>query len=50
MHTINIVFSSFAIVSMYPDILGKNGYILCKSFGQKRETLPGSIVLRVEPK
>ena len=51
-HTINIVFSSFAIVSMYPVSSGFKEWIhlfVQDSFGQKRETLPGAIVIRVEP-
>ena len=51
MHTINIVFSSFAIVSMYPVSSGFEEWIHLfaqDSFGQKRETLPGVIVIRVE--
>ena len=52
MHTINIVFSSFAIVSMYPVSSGFEKWIhlfVQNSFGHKRETLPGAIVIRVEP-
>ena len=49
MHTINIV---FAIVSMYLVYSRFEEWIhlfVQDSFGQKRETLPGAIVTRVEP-
>ena len=52
MHTINIVFLVFAIASMYPVFSGFEEWIhlfVQDSFGQKRETLPGAIVIRVEP-
>ena len=50
MHTINMVFSSFC--SMCPLSSGFEEWIhlyVQDSFGQKRETLPGAIVIRVEP-
>ena len=49
MHTINIVLS---IVAMYPVSSGFEEWIhlfVQDSFGQKRETFPGEIVIRVEP-
>ena len=49
MHTINIV---FAIVSMYSVFSGFEEWIhlfVQDSFGQMTETLPGAIVIRVEP-
>ena len=53
MHTINIVFSkAFAIVSMYSVSSGFEEWIhlfVQDSFGQKRGTLSGTIVIRVEP-
>ena len=52
MHTINIVCPVFAIVAMYPVSSGFEEWIhlfVQDSFGQKRETLPGAIVIRVEP-
>ena len=52
MHTINIFFQVFAIVSIYPVSSGFEEWIhlfVQDSFGQKRETLPGAIVIRVEP-
>ena len=52
MHTINIVFQVFAIVSMYPVSSGFEEWIhlfVQDSFGQKRETLPAAIVICVEP-
>ena len=52
MHTINIVFSSFAIVSMYPVSSGCEEWIhlfVQELLGQKRATLPGTIVICVEP-
>ena len=49
MHTINIVFSEvFAIVSMYPVSSRFEEWIhlfVQDLFGQKRETLPGTIVI-----
>ena len=51
MHTINIVFSSF-LPSIYPLFSRFEEWIhlfVQDSFGQKRETLPGAIVIRVEP-
>ena len=52
MHTINIVFLVFAIVSMYPVFSGFEEWIhlfVQDSFGRMTETLPGSIVIRDEP-
>ena len=49
MPTINIVFFSFCR-SMYPVFSGFEEWIhlfVQDSFGQKRETLPGAIVIRV---
>ena len=53
MHTINIVFSSFCH-SVYVSSIssGFEEWIhlyVQDSFGQKRETLPGAIVISVEP-
>ena len=52
MHTANIAFQVFATVSMYPVSSGFEEWIhifVQDSFGQKRETLPGAIVISVEP-
>ena len=52
MHTINIVFSSFCHIIIYPVSSGFEEWIhlfVQDSFGQKREILPGAIVIRVEP-
>ena len=51
MHTINIVYQFFAIVSIYPVSSGFEEWVhlfVQYSFGQKRETLLGAIVIRVE--
>ena len=44
-------FQVVALVSMYPVSSGfENGYIfLCKIHSARKETLPGAIVIRVEP-
>ena len=51
-HTISkVFFLVFAIVSMYPVFSGFEKWIhlfVQDSFGQKRETLQGGIVIRVE--
>ena len=50
MHTINIVFS--VTVSMYSVSSGFEEWVhlfVQDSFGQKRETLPGTIVISVVP-
>ena len=52
MHKINIFFQVFARVSMYPVASGFEEWIhpfVQDSFSQNRETLPGAIVIRVEP-
>ena len=51
-HNQHSFFQAVALVSMYPVSSGfENGYIFFvqDSFSQKRETLPGAIVIRVEP-
>ena len=52
MHTINIFFQVFAVVSMYPVSSGFEEWIhlfVQDSFSQNRETLLGAIVIHVEP-
>ena len=51
-HNYHLFFQVFAIVSMYPVSSGFEEWIhlfVQDSFSQKRETLPGTIVIRVDP-
>ena len=49
MHTINIVFSSFCYSIVFSRFEEWIHLFVQDSLGQKRETLPGAIVIRVEP-